>query len=188
MCFCPPIGGIQQCFFPSCMLRLVFILIIVKMCAFCLCLGAQWKSVNDSVSEQQAWIQSLPSFIFSYFHTNTLSSCIQTAWEASLSFRGINPDPKNSHYHQDRSQRRVKKRREDGSDLLLHSSICTTLPPSHTRLPRYKMFLITYRLYIVGTCAAHKTQQMELSVWRSLIVDRYRGVSRASTGWSELVA
>lgn len=70
-----------------CLFRLFFSLSRVKTCFysdysedvrnFCLCLAAEWKRIDDSLSgqqAQQAWIQSLASFIFSYFHTNTLSS------------------------------------------------------------------------------------------------------------------
>lgn len=151
MCFRSPIGGVHRlpalegC---SCVLspvvsfQIVCSLSHVKTCFysdysedvrnFCLCLAAEWKRINDSVSEQQeqqAWIQSLASFIFflfSYQHTLLL---------ASLSLRGINPDPKNSHYHPDRSQGRVKrKRREDRSDL--HSFA----PKSHSFAPIQDVF------------------------------------------------
>lgn len=86
MCFRSPIGGVHRlpalegC---SCVLspvvsfQIVSSLSHVKTCFysdysedvrnFCLCLAAEWKRINDSVSEQQeqqAWIQSLASFIF----------------------------------------------------------------------------------------------------------------------------
>lgn len=145
----------------------------------CLCLGLSGKKYLLPVSMTQSGLNpaSIQGVFFSFLlfsyrqyycrFDRTLSSSPTSNWVRGIPLELINPVPKNLFCHRDIQRPDMYSYVAASAQLCPKSDSfarCVLSPTDSTKLEHEGM---------------HKTQQMEMSVWRSLIVVRYSGAPQA---------